>query len=89
MTVQSEEDQKQYMVTKMELVMNLKDRLNKLSLKRTKKELEFRLDKLETSEGRGKFEVELEQLGVAHLEVTKHLADLYSDELLSRMLLAK
>ena len=73
----------------MELVMNLKDRLNKLSLKKTKKELEFRLDKLETSEGRGKFEVELDQLGVAHLEVTKHLADLYSDELLSRMLLAK
>jgi hypothetical protein len=48
----------------------------------------MRLEKLATSEGRAKFDLDLEALGVSHLEVTKHLADLYSDELLGKLLLS-
>jgi hypothetical protein len=66
-TVQSEKDQKDYKELKLELMHNLKQRLNQLSLKKLNKPIDMRLEKLETSEGRAKFDLDLEQLGVAHL----------------------
>jgi hypothetical protein len=59
-TVQSEDDQKAYKDMKTRLVHDLKTKLNQLSLKKTNKVLEMRLDKLATSEGRAKFDVDLE-----------------------------
>jgi hypothetical protein len=55
--VQSEEDQKKYIQEKLQLFESLKEKLDELSKKRTGKELILDLDKLETSEGRGKFEL--------------------------------
>jgi hypothetical protein len=40
-------------------------------------------------EGRHKFEMSIDALGINHLQITKHLADLESDETLKRLLLAK
>lgn len=56
-TVQSEEDQKKYMQEKLQLVESLKEKLDELSKKRTGNELILDLNKLETSEGRAKFEL--------------------------------
>ena len=39
-------------------------------------------------EGRQKFELSIEPLGITHLQITKHLADLESDETLKRLLMA-
>ena len=39
-------------------------------------------------EGRIKFMLDMQELGVAHLEITKHLVDLESDETLKRLLRA-
>lgn len=72
----------------MDLVRELWIKLNKLSKKNRGKEVELTLGKLESFEGRASFDIILEEIGVAHLEITKHLADLYSDELLGRMLLS-
>ena len=52
------------------MIHNLKVKLNQLSLKLTSQPLTLRLDKLDTMEGRQKFELELEQLGVSHLKIT-------------------
>lgn len=51
----------------MELVHQLWTKLNQLSLKRLDKPIDMRREKLETSEGRAKFESDLDTLGVAHL----------------------
>ena len=40
-------------------------------------------------EGRAKFDVQMEKLRVAHLNITKHLVDIESDETLKRMLMSK
>jgi hypothetical protein len=45
------------------------------------------MDLLDTMEGRKKIEMELEKLDVAHLNITKCLGDLESDETLKRLLL--
>lgn len=67
---------------------NLKVKLNSLSLSKTGKPLEINLEKMDTMEGRQRFELQMESLGVSHLEITKHLADLESDETLKRLLMA-
>ena len=66
----------------------LKLKLNTLSVTKIGKPLELRLEKLDTMEGRQKFELQMEELGVQHLNITKHLADLESDETLKRLLMA-
>ena len=63
-------------------------KLNNLSLKKTGKPVELNLEKLDTMEGRQKFELSLEPLGITHLNITQHLANLESDETLKRLLLA-
>ena len=51
--------------------------------------MEFNLEKLDSAEGRMKFRIEMETLGVAHLEITKHLANMQASETLKRLLLGK
>ena len=87
-TVQSEEDKKEYQEQKHSLIHDLKHKLNKLSLKRRGVAQELKLEKLDTMEGRIKFMMDMQELGVAHLEITKHLVDLESDETLKRLLRA-
>lgn len=69
-TVQTEEDRKDYADKKNELIEQLKAKLNTLSLQKTKKPLEINLEKMDTFEGRQKFELQMEELGVAHLQIT-------------------
>ena len=64
-------------------------KLNSLSLKKTGKPVELKLDKLDTMEGRQKFNTSIEPLGITHLNIVKHLANLESDEMLKRMLLSE
>ena len=87
-TVQSDDDRQAYVQAKSLLVQDLRARLDQLSRKKAGKPIDMRLEKLATSEGRAKFESDLDELGVSHLKVTEHLADLYSEELLGSMLLS-
>lgn len=70
------------------MIHDLKLKLNSLSLKKTGKPVELKLEKLDTMEGRNKFEASIASLGISHLKITKHLANLESDEMLKRMLLS-
>ena len=67
----------------------MKTKLNTLSIKRTQKPLEIKLEMMDSAEGREKFKQNMENIGVAHLSVTKHLADLESDETMKRLLLSE
>jgi hypothetical protein len=84
--VQSETDRIDYLERKAALVHDLKVKLNSLSLKKVGKPIELKLDKLDTMEGRQKFEMSIDPLGIAHLNITQHLANLESDETLKRLL---
>jgi len=88
-TVQSELDKKAYADRKTELIHGLKLKLNQLSLKKTGKPIELRLEKMDTMEGRHKFELDMVKIGVGHLNITQHLANLESDETLKRLLMAQ
>lgn len=48
-------------------VHKLKTALNSMSLKKTQQPIDFNLEKLETHEGRHKFDHEMLKLGVGHL----------------------
>lgn len=85
-TVQSNKDKLDYNERKQQLVHELKVKLNSLSLKKVGKPVELKLEKLDTMEGRQKFELSIDPLGIAHLQITKHLANLESDETLKRLL---
>ncbi len=47
------------------------------------------MEKMDTMEGRQKLEMDLNKIGVSHLKITKHLADLESDETLKRLLMSQ
>lgn len=66
---------------------NLKTKLNSLSLKKLGRPVEFNLEKLDSAEGRMKFRVQMESLGIAHLDITKHLANMQTADTLKRLLL--
>ncbi len=70
MTVQSEEDRKEYAELKANLIHSLKIKLNQIALKKTGKGIDLNLEKMDTMEGRMKFDLELEKLGVHHLNIT-------------------
>jgi len=78
-----------YIERKNALIHDLKVKLNSLALKKTGKPIELKLEKLDSHEGRQKFELQMEPLGVTHLQITKHLANLESDEILKRLLMAE
>lgn len=59
-----------------------------MSLKKLGKPIDLKLEKMDTMEGRQKFEHEMVDLGIAHLNITQHLANLESDETLKRLLMA-
>lgn len=67
----------------------MKTKLNAISLKRINKPLELNLEMMDSAEGRQKFRDSTEEIGVAHLDIVKHLADLESDETLRRLLLSE
>src|SRR3569833_2538279 len=77
------------MLKKSDLINQLKTKLTTLSVKKTGKPIELKLENLDTMEGRQKFEMQIEPLGIAHLQITKHLANLESDETLKRLLLSQ
>jgi hypothetical protein len=87
--VQSEQDKKAYAERKNELIHNLKLKINQLSLKKTGKPIELKMEKMDTMEGRQKFEMEMVKIGIGHLNITQHLANLESDETLKRLLMAQ
>jgi hypothetical protein len=66
-TVQTEEDRKEYAERKAQLIHNLKLKLNTLSVNKTGKPIELKMEKLDTMEGRNKMEIQMEELGVSHL----------------------
>ena len=86
--MQTEEDRQAYGERKAALIHDLKLKLNSLSLQKRNRPLELKLDKMDTMEGRKNFEFQMEELGIAHLHITKHLANLESDETLKRLLMA-
>jgi hypothetical protein len=57
-------------------------------MKLYKEEFKFDTDKLASAAERGKFEVELRRLKVEHLNISKHLCNLESDEILKRALMS-
>jgi Ca2+-dependent lipid-binding protein len=59
-----------------------------LSLKKRGIAQDLKLEKLDSMEGRMKFMMDMQEIGVAHLEITRHLVDLESDETLKRLLRA-
>jgi len=88
-SVQSLDDKKEYAERKAVLIHNLKTKLNQISLKKRNKQLDFSLEKMDTFEGRVLFDRDLESIGVGHLNITKQLADLESDETMKRLLLSQ
>ena len=58
-------------------------------MKKTKEKLNMKLEQFDTMEGRLKFDAQMEKLGVGHLQITKHLVNLESDQTLTRMLMAQ
>jgi hypothetical protein len=88
-TVESQQEKEAYATEKMDLIHDLKVKLNQLSLKRTNKPLELNLEMMDSAEGRESFRNQMQEIGIGHLEVTKHLADLESDETLKRLLLSE
>lgn len=87
--VEAKEDRKAYVQEKGELVRQMMKNLD--SLAKFRNILNFKLDmnKLDTLEGRKEMELSMESLGVRHLNITKILADLESDEILRRQLLVQ
>lgn len=69
-TVQSEHDKKAYAERKSELIHNLKLKINQLSLKKTGKPIELKMEKMDSMEGRQKFEMEMVKIGIGHLNIT-------------------
>ena len=47
------------------------------------------LEKIVTDEGRQKIEAMLEDLGISHLNVVQRIANLYSEEILKKLLLSQ
>jgi len=88
-TVESTEEKKKYQEEKADLIHRLKVKLDQLSKKKREKPFEFKLEMMDSAEGRQKFSHETEDLGVGHLDIVKYLGDLESDETLRRLLLSE
>lgn len=86
--VANRDDTEAYRKRKAEIIEKLKFQLNTISLKLYKKPFLFDADKLASAVERQKFEVELRKLKVEHLQISKHLVNLNSDEILKRALMS-
>lgn len=87
--IESEREKKEYAEAKAQKMHDLKTKLNSLSLKKLGKPVEFNLEKLDSAEGKMKFRLQMENLGVGHLDITKHLANMQTAETLKRLLLGQ
>lgn len=87
--IESKTDRQAYTEKKEKLIEELLRYLDKLSMIKLRQKFEFDRDSLGTSAGRKKFELSLRDLDVADLDISKHLANLESDEILKRQLLAQ
>lgn len=58
-------------------------------MKKTRKPINFNLEDLDTHEGKMDFRLQLEEIGVAHLDIVKGLCDMQSQDTLKRLLLNK
>lgn len=74
--IESEKEKKKHIEEKDQKLHELKIKLNMLSLKKTKKPIEFNLEKLEKMESKMKFKLQLDNLGIGHLDITKFLSNL-------------
>jgi hypothetical protein len=75
-TVQSEEDLKNYKEVKNELSKELFRAVSNAAIKITGKPLIMDLSKLETAEGRMKFESQLDDISLGHLQICRHISEL-------------
>jgi len=87
--VETEEEQARFKDEKKDRVHQLKNKLNRLSLKKLQEEMRYSEKKLETLEGRAEFNMKMEKLGIGHLNIAKCLADLDHDEHMKRLLMGK
>lgn len=86
--VESREDKHAYAERKKELLAELVDKLKGISMKRTGREIVVDSEALGDAMARKRLDVELRKLNVAHLQITQHLANLESDVILKRQLMA-
>jgi hypothetical protein len=85
----NEADKITYTEKKQAKIHDIKTKLNAISLKKTRKPINFNLEDLDTAEGKNTFNLQLEDIGVAHLGLTKRIADIDAGDSLKRLLLAK
>ena len=71
------------------LIENLISLLKQISKIKLKEEIDIDVEALGSPEERKAFDLQLRRLDVSHLNITKHLANLESDEILKRSLLAQ
>jgi hypothetical protein len=62
--------------------------LKQISKYKLNEEIDINIEALGSPEERRAFELKLRRLDIAHLNITKHLANLESDEIMKRALLA-
>lgn len=87
--VESQEGREAYQAKKKKIIDKLKFQINSLSLKVLKKECPIEIEKLGDPMERQKFETDNRKLGIDHLNISKHLCNLESDEILKRSLLSE
>lgn len=87
--IESEKEKKEHHEEREQKLHDLKTKLNSISLKKTKNPLEFNVEKLDSMEGRNKFKLQLDGIGLGHLDITKFLANMQAGATLKRLLLAK
>ena len=87
--IESRQDKEEYKVKKTALIEQLIKNLNELSKRKTGKEIKIETDKLESAMERRKLDKHLRELDVDHLNITTHLCNLESDEILKRSLLSQ
>lgn len=85
--VESREDKYKYTQRKQQLLEDLVRKLKQISMAKLGKEITVDLEALGNAMDRKSFEVELRKLDVAHLQISKHLANLESDVILRRQLM--
>ena len=87
--IESKEDKIEYKRKKTMLIENLISLLKQISKIKLKEEIDIDIEALGSPEERKAFDLQLRRLDVSHLNITKHLANLESDEILKRSLLAQ
>lgn len=87
--MQTNEDRDVYNARKTKLVEQLKQKIDALSQKMTKQPFHVEVEKLTDANYRGDFMMKMRDMGIGHLEISKHLINLESDEILKRNLLGQ